>query len=276
MRRRVIEQSRRRVAHRTDQRGLIYLFGQQRHDFSEIDAGHHRFDGLELAAHIRGCVRLRVPNVNMTGATLQEYKDDALGPAPTALLPRVDGLRLGVSLQAQNIRQADAEHTRAANAQKLTAVRETVEKRLGALQAQKGQSNWAALLPELALVINTTTSRALPHHKIPFEVWFGRKPHWITAGLMEDADEVDIYDETDAESDDDGDFVLTEIEARVVANNTRLHAQMIKANSGQSALFIDGLIVTLQIPPKLWLATEPSRLLVQVLEYKNGQYKLQC
>jgi len=51
---------------------------------------------------------------------------------------------------------------------------------------------------------------------------------------------------------------------------------MIKANSDQSALFMNGSIVTLQIPPKLWLATEPSRLLVQVLEYKNGQYKLQC
>ena len=118
----------------------------------------------------------------------------------------------------------------------------TFKKRLGALQAQKGQSNWAALLPELALVINTTTFQALPCHKTPFEVWFGQKPHWITAGPMEDADEVDIYDETDAESDDDGDLVLTEIEARVVANNTRLHAQMIKANSGRSALFMDGSI----------------------------------
>src|SRR5436305_3471029 len=152
-------------------------------------------------------------------------------------------------------------------------VNRTFKKRLGALQAQKGQSNWAALLPELALVINTTTSRGLPRHKTPFEVWFGRKPHWITAGTMEDIDEVDIYNETDAESDDDGDLVLTEIEARVVANNARLHAQMIKANSGRSALFMDGSIVTLQIPPKLRLTTEPS---VRVLEYKNGQYKLQC
>ena len=109
----------------------------------------------------------------------------------------------------------------------------TFKKRLGALQAQKGQSSWAALLPELALVTNTTTSQALPRHKTPFEVWFGRKSHWITAGPMED---IDIYDETDAESDDDGDLVLTEIEARVVANNARLHAQMIKANSGRSAL----------------------------------------
>jgi len=51
---------------------------------------------------------------------------------------------------------------------------------------------------------------------------------------------------------------------------------MIKANSGWSALFIEGTIATLQIPLKLQLATEPSRLLVRVLEYKNGQYKLQC
>ena len=50
---------------------------------------------------------------------------------------------------------------------------------------------------------------------------------------------------------------------------------MIKANSGWSALFIEGTIATLQIPLKLQLATEPSRLLVRVLEYKNGQYKLQ-
>jgi hypothetical protein len=50
---------------------------------------------------------------------------------------------------------------------------------------------------------------------------------------------------------------------------------MIKANSGWSAVFTDGTIATLQIPLKLRLATEPSRLLVRVLEYKNGQYKLQ-
>ena len=50
---------------------------------------------------------------------------------------------------------------------------------------------------------------------------------------------------------------------------------MIKANSGRSAVFTDGTIATLQIPLKLRLATEPSRLPVRVLEYKNGQYKLQ-
>jgi hypothetical protein len=81
---------------------------------------------------------------------------------------------------------------------------------------------------------------------------------------------------SDDESSDDEDLVLTEIEARVVANNARLHAQMVKANSGRTALFTDREIATLQVPLKLRLATEPSRLPVRVLEYKNGQYKLQC
>jgi len=51
---------------------------------------------------------------------------------------------------------------------------------------------------------------------------------------------------------------------------------MIKANSSRTALFTDGTIATLQIPLKIRLATEPSRLLVRILKYKNGQYKLQC
>jgi hypothetical protein len=51
---------------------------------------------------------------------------------------------------------------------------------------------------------------------------------------------------------------------------------MIKANSGWSAVFMDKTIATLQILLKIQLATEPSRLPVQVLKYKNGQYKLQC
>jgi hypothetical protein len=60
-----------------------------------------------------------------------------------------------------------------------------------------------------------------------------------------------------------------------VAYNARLYAQMIKANSGWSALFTNRTIATIQILLKLRLATELSRPLVQILEYKNGQYKLQ-
>jgi hypothetical protein len=155
----------------------------------------------------------------------------------------------------------------------------TFKRRLGALQAQKGRNDWAALLPELALVINTTSTRALPRNKTPFEVFFGRKPRWIGETLepLEDEDDgMGIEGDSDSESDDNEDLVLTEIESRVVANDARLHAQMIKANSGRTALFTEGTIATLQIPLKLRLATEPSRLPVRVLEYKNGQYKLQC
>jgi hypothetical protein len=111
------------------------------------------------------------------------------------------------------------------------------------------------LLPELALVINTTSTQALPRNKTPFEVWFGRKSRWITAEPLEpleddvdDSDGIGVEGDTNDESDDDEDPILTEIEARVVANDARLHAQMIKANSRRSALFSDGTIATLRIP----------------------------
>jgi hypothetical protein len=37
------------------------------------------------------------------------------------------------------------------------------------------------LLLELQEVIKTTPSRMLPRHMTPFEVWFGRQPHWIVS-----------------------------------------------------------------------------------------------
>ena len=137
------------------------------------------------------------------------------------------------------------------------------------------------------MTINTTTSCALPRNKTLFEVWFGRKPHWITAWTAqtnnqvnqdnEDEDSDQDYHDDDSNQDDSGDedLVLTEIETHVAANNARLHARMIKANSGRSPLFVEGSIATLKIPPKLRLKIEGVRLPVRVLEYKNGQDKLQ-
>lgn len=138
-----------------------------------------------------------------------------------------------------------------------------------------GCSDQVALLPELALVINTTSTRALLRNKTLYKVWFSRKPCQITAQLIDNtisADEVDkdFINNSDYESGNDEDLVLIEIEAQVVANNARLYSQMIKANSGWTALFMNRTIATLQILLKLRLATEPSRLLVQILEYKNG------
>jgi hypothetical protein len=134
------------------------------------------------------------------------------------------------------------------------------------------------LLLELALVINTTTTRALPQKRTPFEVWFSRKPHWITAKPTKDNEtNDDSKTRTDSNNDSNSDLednVLLEIEVRVAAHNARLNAQMIKANNGRSKAFIDGTVATLQIPLKLRLATEPSRLPVRVIEHKNSQYKL--
>ena len=54
--------------------------------------------------------------------------------------------------------------------------------RLAALRAETNlPHHWVDLLPELQEVINTTSNRQLPGHMTPFEVWFGRKPHWIYA-----------------------------------------------------------------------------------------------
>jgi hypothetical protein len=50
---------------------------------------------------------------------------------------------------------------------------------------------------------------------------------------------------------------------------------MIKANSGKALIFKLSIIATLKILSKLRLNTESMQLLVQVLEYKNGQYLLQ-
>jgi hypothetical protein len=71
------------------------------------------------------------------------------------------------------------------------------------------------LLLELALVINTTSTRALPRNKTPYEVWFSRKPRWITSQLIDEAasanEDEELVDDSDDESGDDEDPVLTKI-----------------------------------------------------------------
>lgn len=52
-----------------------------------------------------------------------------------------------------------------------------------------------ALLPKLGLVINTTSTHALPCNKTPYKVWFGRKPCWITAQPLDEAASTDEVDE---------------------------------------------------------------------------------
>jgi len=102
----------------------------------------------------------------------------------------------------------------------------TFKRRLWALQHAKGTSKWVELLLELAWTINTTTSSALTHRKTLYEVWFGRKPYWVAriGRCNNDDDDSDLDDDNDDDLDPSKDLVLTEIEARVAANNARLYA----------------------------------------------------
>jgi transposase InsO family protein len=63
----------------------------------------------------------------------------------------------------------------------------TFKLRLASLRAEQSlPHNWVVLLPELQEVTNTTSNRQLPSHVTPFEVWFGRKPHWISSNMISD------------------------------------------------------------------------------------------
>jgi hypothetical protein len=55
---------------------------------------------------------------------------------------------------------------------------QTFKCRLRAIQRERGfpASHWAELLPELAIIINTTTTRTLLGKQTLFEVWFRRQP----------------------------------------------------------------------------------------------------
>ena len=138
------------------------------------------------------------------------------------------------------------------------------------------------LLPELAIIINTTSSSALPGKQCPYFVYFGRKPHWIDPtyrlaeppGLNEDEDD-DEGEDVDGYQSDGDDIVLTEIESRVAEFNARQHARMIKQSQNSRVVdFTDGSIATLRIHPKLRLKTESERLAVRILACDHGQYKL--
>ena len=82
------------------------------------------------------------------------------------------------------------------------------------------------------MVINTTSSTALPRDQTPFSVYFGQKPHWFLYDPIE-SDESD--NDTDDDNDDDvdnhpptdtEDYILTEIETRIAENNLKIHARI--------------------------------------------------
>jgi len=93
----------------------------------------------------------------------------------------------------------------------------TFKNRLRAAQQASGWSDWVELLQDVANVINTTTSRALPCGKTPYEVWFGCKPRWIRQTLLLDSDEEEESNDTGFEpsDDDDDNLRLSAIKAQV-------------------------------------------------------------
>jgi hypothetical protein len=153
---------------------------------------------------------------------------------------------------------------------------QTFKKRLGSLQQDRGHYNnqWVSLLLELAIIINTTSSLALPSKETPFFVWYGRKPHWIDPAYRL-AEPLGLNDPSNNDDDlesDSEDLVLTEIETQVVEFNARQHARMIRQSQNNSRVveFADGAIATLRIPPKLRLRTENERLAVWILAFDHG------
>ena len=70
----------------------------------------------------------------------------------------------------------------------------TFKNRLRAAQLSYGRRDWVDLLSEIAFIINTTTSRALPRGKTPFDVWFRRPRRWLQLKTLVD-------DETEVEED---------------------------------------------------------------------------
>jgi hypothetical protein len=100
----------------------------------------------------------------------------------------------------------------------------------------------------------------------PYEVFFGRKPHWITptpAPIWNS----DVGTDSEAESllSEDEDIhqrIITAIEGRVTIQNAKNASQMVNRGSKNKELIAlqIGWIISLAIPRKLRLAAESSRL----------------
>ena len=56
----------------------------------------------------------------------------------------------------------------------------TFKTRLLATSLEIGTRKWVGQLPDIISIINTTSNAHLPRHMTPYEVFFRRKPHWIS------------------------------------------------------------------------------------------------
>jgi hypothetical protein len=129
----------------------------------------------------------------------------------------------------------------------------------------------------------------LPAWITPFEVFFGRKPHWLTESLLnvdnkavdehgnalpqEEPDSNDEYEETDTEASE---YILTQLEHSIRQSNARTAARMVRKAGGKLKVFANGSIVSLAIPPKWRLRTEAKRLLCWITKVVKNQYTLIC
>ena len=125
-------------------------------------------------------------------------------------------------------------------------------------------------LPEIALVINTSKSSALPSHVTPYEVHFGWKPHWIGAPPIQE----DIDNEGSIDGDDDDkeypptdvdDIELMEIEAQIVENNLKVYKQIAKKGALEIS-FHKGNLVLFKVPVKLRLVGELLQIPVRIIK----------
>ena len=117
---RMIEQAVRRVAHRTDHRELVIHLGELRQQLRELHSRQLRRDVAERTLYVVGNVFLRIPKVDVTRATLEINKDDALGFAPTGTATGCRGrASVGHCLEAKHIAKRKAQHARTTNTKKI-------------------------------------------------------------------------------------------------------------------------------------------------------------
>jgi hypothetical protein len=155
-------------------------------------------------------------------------------------------------------------------------------------------------LLEIALCVNTTRPSSLPAYVTPFDVWFGREPHFLRARPLNsdnkpcDADgnelvfaagEVDTsasdggYPDPNAEEDEEPaieleKWILNAIELRIRKNNVLVARRMVKKGAKKARVFKEGSVVTLAIPSKMRRTTEPKRLPVRILSINKHSYTL--
>jgi hypothetical protein len=124
----------------------------------------------------------------------------------------------------------------------------------------------------------------------PFEVFFGRKPHWLLDPLLnvnnqcidEEGNVLPLqeltndsrdYPETDTE---DAAHILTELERQIKQSNAWTAARMVKKVNKKMKVFTNSSIVSLAIPTKLRLKSEARRLLCRITKVVKNQYTLIC